>query len=149
MNTSNIFKKAHELTKSAIQSGDSYQVTFSLALKMVYSKMSKSLLVGHRPYQRSKNGKLYFEAVVGIAEEGDCIIYPHKKYIKIQKKNLIIIGNKLIKHKDQPSRRRSARRDYIEIHAGYAASTYKVTGCGSEYMNYHAERVQRFYLEEK
>jgi hypothetical protein len=47
MNKSAIFKAAHALTKTTIQAGDSYAVTFAAALRIVIadSKAPKSILV--------------------------------------------------------------------------------------------------------
>ena len=39
---SNIFKKAHELTKKIIMKGDNYRATFKLCLSFVYSQIKKS-----------------------------------------------------------------------------------------------------------
>ena len=45
MHKSEIFKKAHEITKKVIQSGDSYQVTFSAALREIYSDLKKESIM--------------------------------------------------------------------------------------------------------
>ena len=45
MRKSEIFKKAHEITKKVIQSGDSYQVTFSAALREIYSDLKKESIM--------------------------------------------------------------------------------------------------------
>ena len=42
MNASQLFKAAHALTRKAIRQGDSYQVTFAAALRIVYQE-SKSM----------------------------------------------------------------------------------------------------------
>ena len=39
----NIFKKAHEITKKIIRKGDSYRETFRLALIFVYSEIKKGV----------------------------------------------------------------------------------------------------------
>lgn len=39
----NVFKKAHEITKQIIKKGDSYKATFALALKFVYSQIKKEM----------------------------------------------------------------------------------------------------------
>lgn len=70
MNTSNIFKKAHALTKATIQTGDNYQATFSACLKVVYQMAAKALttlefrklgLVA----KKTKNGAQAFEVIIG------------------------------------------------------------------------------------
>ena len=40
---SNIFKKAHELTKKIIKIGDNYRATFRLCLSFVYSQIKKGV----------------------------------------------------------------------------------------------------------
>lgn len=40
---SNIFKKAHELTKNIIKKGDNYRATFRLCLSFVYSQIKKGV----------------------------------------------------------------------------------------------------------
>ena len=40
---SNIFKKAHELTKNIIKKGDNYRATFRLCLSFVYSQVKKGV----------------------------------------------------------------------------------------------------------
>ena len=40
---SNIFKKAHELTKKIIKAGDNYKATFRLCLTFVYSQLKKGV----------------------------------------------------------------------------------------------------------
>ena len=45
MNKSEIFKKAHEITKKVIQAGDSYQATFSAALREIYSDLKKESIM--------------------------------------------------------------------------------------------------------
>ena len=40
---SNIFKKAHELTKNIIKKDDSYKATFKLCLSFVYSQVKKGV----------------------------------------------------------------------------------------------------------
>ena len=40
---SNIFKKAHELTKKIIKAGDDYRATFRLCLSFVYSQIKKGV----------------------------------------------------------------------------------------------------------
>lgn len=40
---SNIFKKAHELTKKIIKAGDNYKATFRLCLTFVYSQVKKGI----------------------------------------------------------------------------------------------------------
>ena len=40
---SNIFKKAHKLTKEIIRKGDSYKATFRLCLTFVYSQIKKGV----------------------------------------------------------------------------------------------------------
>lgn len=40
---SNIFKKAHELTKKIIKAGDNYKATFRLCLTFVYSQIKKGV----------------------------------------------------------------------------------------------------------
>ena len=42
MNKSQLFKAAHKLAKSVIQKGDSYRVTFGLAIKAILSQAKKS-----------------------------------------------------------------------------------------------------------
>lgn len=41
---SNVFKKAHELTKKIIKLGDSYRATFRLCLLFVYSQAKKGVI---------------------------------------------------------------------------------------------------------
>ena len=41
---SNIFKKAHELTKNIIKKGDNYRATFKLCLSFVYSQIKKGVV---------------------------------------------------------------------------------------------------------
>mgnify|MGYP003412611260 FL=1 len=43
MNSSEIFKAAHKMTKSALQAGDSYAVTFAAALVEVYKALKFKL----------------------------------------------------------------------------------------------------------
>ena len=43
MNKSQLFKAAHKLAKSVIQKGDSYRVTFGLAIKAILSQTTKGL----------------------------------------------------------------------------------------------------------
>lgn len=43
MNTSNIFKKAHALTKATLKAGDNYAATFAICLKTVYQMAAKAL----------------------------------------------------------------------------------------------------------
>ena len=43
MNSSEIFKAAHKMTKSALQAGDSYAVTFGAALREVYKVLKFKL----------------------------------------------------------------------------------------------------------
>lgn len=40
---SNIFKKAHELTKKIIKAGDNYKATFRLCLSFVYSQIKRGV----------------------------------------------------------------------------------------------------------
>ena len=40
----NVFKKAHEITKKIIRKGDSYRETFRLVLIFVYSEMKKGIV---------------------------------------------------------------------------------------------------------
>ena len=40
---SNIFKKAHKLTKDIIKKGDNYRATFKLCLSFVYSQLKKGV----------------------------------------------------------------------------------------------------------
>ena len=42
LNLSEIFKAAHALAKSTVQTGDSYSATFAICLKIIYSEQSKS-----------------------------------------------------------------------------------------------------------
>lgn len=39
----NVFKKAHKITKQIIKKGDSYKATFALVLKFVYSQIKKGM----------------------------------------------------------------------------------------------------------
>ena len=41
---SNIFKKAHKLTKEIIRKGDNYRATFKLCLSFVYSQIKKGVV---------------------------------------------------------------------------------------------------------
>lgn len=41
MNKSQIFKQAHQLTKQAMQAGDSYNVTFACALRQIYQDLQR------------------------------------------------------------------------------------------------------------
>ena len=58
MHKSEIFKKAHEITKKVIQSGDSYQVTFSAALREIYSDLKKESIMTAREISVEKVLKL-------------------------------------------------------------------------------------------
>ena len=42
LSLSEIFKAAHALAKSTVQTGDSYSATFAICLKIIYSEQSKS-----------------------------------------------------------------------------------------------------------
>ena len=44
MNKSELFKQAHALTKATIKAGDSYRVTFGLAIKAILSKPTTSIV---------------------------------------------------------------------------------------------------------
>ena len=46
MNKSQLFKAAHKLAKSVIQKGDSYRVTFGLAIKAILSQTTNSIVDG-------------------------------------------------------------------------------------------------------
>lgn len=43
MTKSELFKKAHQLTKAVIQAGDDYRITFGLAIKAILSETTKSI----------------------------------------------------------------------------------------------------------
>lgn len=43
MTKSELFKKAHQLTKSVIKAGDDYRITFGLAIKAILSETTKSI----------------------------------------------------------------------------------------------------------
>lgn len=58
MNNATLFKKAHEMARKTVKSGDNYQVTFSLCLKVLISEQSvkittynsdKSVTVTYQP----------------------------------------------------------------------------------------------------
>ena len=65
MNKSILFKKAHALTKSIIQPGDNYRVTFGEALRMIISE-SKSISpeklesIGGKLWERGDLRRIYF-----------------------------------------------------------------------------------------
>lgn len=61
---SNIFKKAHELTKKIIKTGDSYRATFKLCLSFVYSQLKKGVnkMIS---YVTSKGSKVSVELIEG------------------------------------------------------------------------------------
>lgn len=72
MNTSNIFKKAHALTKATIQTGDSYSATFAICLKVVYAESNQKAIFDFSKRQKMgctfktlKNGQKVIEVVVG------------------------------------------------------------------------------------
>ena len=46
MNKSELFKAAHKLAKSVIQKGDSYRVTFGLAIKAILSQAKNTMKTG-------------------------------------------------------------------------------------------------------
>lgn len=50
---SNIFKKAHELTKTIIKKGDNYRATFRLCLSFVYSQIKNG---GNKMEYKTTNG---------------------------------------------------------------------------------------------
>ena len=81
MDKSQIFKKAHEITKKVIQPGDSYQVTFAAALREIYSSLKEKTSMNHidqiqqlaeilnsdsdlraSVWQRGNNNRIYIKA---------------------------------------------------------------------------------------
>lgn len=65
MNTSNIFKKAHALTKATIQTGDSYSATFAICLKVIYAESkeegieTKLLAMGLKVWEKGSMKRIY------------------------------------------------------------------------------------------
>ena len=77
MNKSTLFKSAHKLTKSVIQFGDSYRVTFGICLKSIYAQFSRNVItVNYDSISQifskmgaqcgtAKNKSRYIECVIG------------------------------------------------------------------------------------
>ena len=64
MNKSTLFKAAHKLAKSVIQKGDSYRVTFGLAIKAILSQAKKSfaeilLDLGLKVWEKGSMKRIY------------------------------------------------------------------------------------------
>ena len=65
MNTSNIFKKAHALTKATIQAGDNYAATFAICLKVIYAESkeetveAKLLAMGLKVWEKAEMKRIY------------------------------------------------------------------------------------------
>lgn len=73
MNTSQIFKAAHTLTRKTIRQGDSYQVTFAAALRLIYQerKMADITLdtltaVGGKEWKRDDKHRVYFNDLASL-----------------------------------------------------------------------------------
>lgn len=65
MNKSELFKKAHALTRATVKIGDSYSATFSLCLKSIYSSLLNSpievaLRIGGREWNGGEHHRVYF-----------------------------------------------------------------------------------------
>ena len=64
MNKSQLFKAAHKLAKSVIQAGDSYRVTFGLAIKAILAQASTSVAdtllgMGLKVWEKSNIKRIY------------------------------------------------------------------------------------------
>lgn len=74
MTKSEIFKKAHALTKKTIQKGDNYQATFALCLAHIYSQ-AKAGMVGSEKQIKwaeklKKDATFYLKRLINLAEKG-------------------------------------------------------------------------------
>ncbi|OBX58542.1 hypothetical protein A9Z61_04265 [Moraxella osloensis] len=65
MNKSQLFKAAHKLAKSVIQKGDSYRVTFGLAIKAILSQAAtksiadKLIAAGGKVWEKAGLSRIY------------------------------------------------------------------------------------------
>lgn len=66
MNMSQIFKKAHEITKAAIKAGDNYRVTFGAALRILMTKPVDAVealkAIGGKLWEKAGMSRVYFDA---------------------------------------------------------------------------------------
>ena len=74
MTKSEIFKKAHALTKKTIQKGDNYQATFALCLAHIYSQ-AKAGMVGSEKQIKwaeklKKDATFYLKRLISLAGKG-------------------------------------------------------------------------------
>ena len=93
---SNIFKKAHKLTKEIIRKGDSYKETFRLALSFAHSLLRKGedkmiktvtdVLIekGYYVWQGGQNKRIYLNDFVKLAKEFGVTHREDKEFRKIR-----------------------------------------------------------------
>ena len=76
-----IFKAAHALTRNTVKAGDSYQVTFAAALRMI----SKMVKIGGNIWAKESITRIYFDIATMIE------IKPFKKT-----SNMFIVGDEVM-----------------------------------------------------
>lgn len=57
MNTSNIFKAAHALTKATVKAGDIYSATFAICLKVIYAESKAFKIIESVQIEVASDGK--------------------------------------------------------------------------------------------
>lgn len=99
MNTSNIFKAAHKLTKATIKAGDNYQATFAICLKVVYQMVANA--ISELEYRKlavmpktTKNGAEVLMIKVGSAADG--FLTEGKAFVKTYGKNNNKLGEMVV-----------------------------------------------------
>lgn len=91
MNTSNIFKKAHALTKATIQAGDNYQATFAICLKLSYELQRSALTTNEFRTLRAakKQEGSQVSLMVKVGSEGDKFLSENQAFATLFTKTKI------------------------------------------------------------
>lgn len=73
MNTTNIMTRAHQITRTSLQAGDSYAVTFAAALRMAWAEARTPAIttetlsaVGGTLWERGSMRRVYFNDLEGL-----------------------------------------------------------------------------------
>lgn len=83
MNKSNLFKKAHALTKKIINTGDSYSATFALCLKEFYAQKNTKTIIKTTTTKKVAQATISFEEWVSDMHDLDVALLSWSEYLEL------------------------------------------------------------------